>query len=216
MPRYKTVGFRSALYFDRVCTICERQWASSKSAKRHGTDEGVHEPRPYLLWMPSGSPHPPFHNLQVNVEFTFIVHSALYRTGRCVWSHIYQSNLHNIKISFTELTLGLFLEAALPWPALAFWCSHMQTDPANALEPILSLSSSTGFNPPAPSSNKKKKRNWKCEGCRIQKWLSAIPMWAATVGAHLSHGWKRRTHTHTQTHGAAHVHTTSRWGRGNG
>lgn len=41
---------------------------------------------------------PPLHNLQVNVEFTFIVHSALYRTGRCVWSHIYQSNLHNIKI----------------------------------------------------------------------------------------------------------------------
>ncbi len=59
-------------------------------------------------------PPPSLHNLQFNLKFPFIVNSVLYRSGSCLWSHIYQSNLHNIKKRI--LCTGFSSEA---WFALA-------------------------------------------------------------------------------------------------
>lgn len=113
--------------------------------------------------------------------------------------------------SLNWLCFCFFLEPASPWPALAFWCSHMQTNPANALEQILSLPSSTGFNPPPlPTKRKKKKKIGKCEGCRIQNVTFCHPHVSCYCGSP-SVTWKGNI---AHTHRAAHVHTTSRWGRG--
>lgn len=65
---------------------------------------------------------------------------------------------------------------------------------------------------PTPSSNKKKKKKkiGKCEGCRIQNVTFCHPHVSCYCGSP-SVTWKGNI-VHTRR--AAHVHTTSRWGRG--
>lgn len=95
------------------------------------------------------------------------------------------------------------MKLGLHWPALALfglvWHFNTLAHPANVLAQILSLSSSTGILP-------NPKFLGRCEGYHIQKWLSATPMWTATVGAHLSHG-EGVPVTHTQTHTETHSYT---------
>lgn len=112
----------------------------------------------------------------------------LYKSGSHCRSHIYQSNFHDIR----QISAPGMICSGSHWTYLAL---------LPALTPSYNVCQCTCTVLESVRFNYLQKILRGCEGYCIQKWLSSsLPMWTATIGAHLSHVGEPGAHTHIHGH----------------